>query len=62
MGDITFHPLGAKYIGLEEAAADLWAVFFGSVSFGWLHARKSAILDYDGFASVNPKLSPIRAQ
>jgi hypothetical protein len=29
--------LGGKYIGLEEIAPGVWAVFFGPVSLSWLH-------------------------
>jgi len=49
------HLLGGEYIGLEEVAADVWAVSFGPVSLGWLHTTKLAILDHDGFSSRNPK-------
>ena len=50
------HLLGAEYIGLEEIDHDIWAVYFGPVSLGWLHIRKGAILDHDGSSSRNPKL------
>ena len=39
------HLLGGKYIGLEEIAPGVWAVFFGPVSLGWLHMERGAILD-----------------
>ena len=45
----------AKFIGLEEIAPDVWAVFFGPVSLGWLHIDKGAILDHDGSSSRNPR-------
>ena len=35
------HLLGSEYIGLEEVADDVWAVYFGPVSLGWLHVRKA---------------------
>ncbi len=50
------HLLGGEYIGLEEVAEDVWAVYFGPVSLGWLHVRKRAILAHDGSSSRNPKL------
>ena len=50
------HLLGREYIGLEEIADDVWAVYFGPVSLGWLHIAKGAILDHDGSSSRNPKL------
>ena len=50
------HLLGGDYIGLEEIDHDIWAVYFGPVSLGWLHLRKGAILDHDGSPSRNPKL------
>ena len=50
------HLLGGEYIGLEEVAEDVWAVYFGPVSLGWLHVQKGAILDHDGSSSRNPKL------
>lgn len=50
------HLLGGEYIGLEEVADDIWAVYFGPVSLGWLHVRKGAILDHDGHTSRRPKL------
>ena len=50
------HLLGADYIGLEEIDHDIWAVYFGPVSLGWLHLEKRAILDHDGSSSRNPKL------
>ena len=49
------HLLGGEYIGLEEVADDVWAVYFGPVSLGWLHVRKAAILDHDGSSSRNPR-------
>lgn len=49
------HLLGGEYIGLEEVAPDVWCVYFGPVTLGWLHVRKGAILDRDGLASRNPK-------
>ena len=30
------HLLGGDYIGLEEIDHDVWAVYFGPVSLGWL--------------------------
>jgi putative transposase len=50
------HLLGGKYIGLEQIAPDIWAVFFGPVSLGWLHIDKGAIIDDNGSSSRNPKL------
>ena len=50
------HLLGGDYIGLEEIDHDVWAVYFGPVSLGWLHIDKRAILDHDGSTSRNPKL------
>jgi putative transposase len=50
------HLLGGEYIGLEEIADDIWAVYFGPVSLGWLHVRQGAILDHDGTSSRSPKL------
>jgi putative transposase len=50
------HLLGGDYIGLEEIADGIWAVYFGPVSLGWLHIDKGAILDHDGSSSRNPKL------
>ena len=50
------HLLGREYIGLEEIADGIWAIYFGSVSLGWLHIDKGAILDHDGSSSRNPKL------
>jgi putative transposase len=47
--------LGGEYIGLEEIALDIWAVFFGPVCLGWLHLRNGAILDHDGSSSRNPR-------
>ena len=49
------HLLGGEYIGLEEVADDVWAVYFGPVALGWLHVRKAAILDHDGSSSRNPR-------
>jgi hypothetical protein len=49
------HLLGGDYIGLEEVADDIWAVYFGPVPLGWLHVRQAAILDHDGRSSRNPK-------
>jgi putative transposase len=49
------HLLGGDHIGLEQIADDIWAVYFGLVSLGWLHVRKSAILDHDGCSSRNPR-------
>ena len=49
------HLLGGEYIGLEEIAPGVWAVFFGPVSLGWLHINKGAILDHDGSSSRNPR-------
>ncbi len=50
------HLLGGEWIGLEEIADGVWAVFFGPVSLGWLHIDKGAIIDSDGSSSRNPKL------
>ena len=50
------HLLGREYIGLEEIADGIWVIYFGSVSLGWLHIDKGAILDHDGSSSRNPKL------
>jgi putative transposase len=50
------HLLGGDYIGLEEVADDIWAVYFGPVSLGWLHVREETILDHNGTSSRNPKL------
>jgi putative transposase len=50
------HLLGREYIGLEEIADGIWAIYFGSVSLGWLHIDRGAILDHDGSSSRNPKL------
>ena len=50
------HLLGGEYVGLEEVADDIWAVYFGPVSLGWLHVKKGAILDHDGHTSRRPKL------
>ncbi len=49
------HLLGGEYIGLEEVADDVWAVYFGPVALGWLHVHKAAILDHDGRSSRNPR-------
>lgn len=49
------HLLGGEFIGLEEVAPDVWAVYFGPVTLGWLHVRKGRILDQDGLSSRNPK-------
>ena len=49
------HLLGGDYIGLEQIADDVWAVYFGPVSLGWLHVRNAAILDHDGCSSRNPR-------
>jgi len=49
------HLLGGEYIGLEEVADDIWAVYFGPVALGWLHVRQAAILDHDGSSSRNPR-------
>jgi putative transposase len=49
------HLLGGEYVGLEEIASDVWAVYFGPVTLGWLHVRKGRILDHDGLSSRNPK-------
>ena len=48
------HLLGGEFVGLEQIADDIWAVFFGPVSLGWLHTRRSAILDHDGNAARKP--------
>lgn len=50
------HLLGGEYIALEEVAEDVWAVYFGPVTLGWMHVRKGAIIDHDGSSSRNPRL------
>jgi putative transposase len=50
------HLLGGEYIGLEEVALGVWAVYFGPVFLGWLHIEKGAIIDDDGSRSRNPRL------
>jgi putative transposase len=50
------HLLGGEYIGLEEVAVGVWAVYFGPVFLGWLHIEKGAIIDDDGSRSRNPRL------
>lgn len=47
--------LGGEYVGLEQVADDIWAVYFGLVSLGWLHVRRGAILDHDGTPTYKPK-------
>ena len=49
------HLLAGEYVGLEQVADEIWAVFFGPVSLGWLHTRRSAILDHDGRPTYKPK-------
>jgi transposase InsO family protein len=49
------HLLGREYIGLEQIDNDIWAVYFGPVSLGWLHVREAAVLDHDGRSSRNPR-------
>lgn len=49
------HLLGGELIGLEEVADGVWAVHFGPVALGWLHLRRSVILDHDGSSSRNPR-------
>ena len=49
------HLLGREHIGLEQIDNDIWAVYFGPVSLGWLHVREAAILDHDGHSSRNPR-------
>ena len=49
------HLLGREHIGLEQIDNDIWAVYFGPVSLGWLHVREPAILDHDGHSSRNPR-------
>jgi len=49
------HLLGGDFIGLEEVADDVWAVYFGPVALGWLHVRQLVILDHDGSSSRNPR-------
>ena len=49
------HLLAGEYVGLEQVADDIWALFFGPVSLGWLHTRRSAILDHDGRPTYKPK-------
>lgn len=50
------HLLAGEYIGLEEVAEDVWSVYFGPVSLGYMHVRKGAILSHDGSSSRNPRL------
>ena len=50
------HLLGGEWIGLDEIADGIWAVYFGPVSIGWLHIDKGAIIDLDGSSSRNPRL------
>ena len=50
------HLLGGEWIGLDEIADGIWAVYFGPVSLGWLHIDKGAIIDLDGSSSRNPRL------
>jgi hypothetical protein len=45
---LVSHLLAGEYVGLEQVADDIWAVYFGPVSLGWLHTRRGAILDHDG--------------
>jgi putative transposase len=49
------HILGGEYVGLEEIADDVWAVFFGPMPLGWLHARVGRILDHHGSSSRSPR-------
>jgi transposase InsO family protein len=49
------HLLGGEPAGLEEVYNDVWAVYFGSVTLGWLHVCKGVILDHDGRSSRNPR-------
>ena len=49
------HLLGGEYIGFEEVADDIWTVYFGPVSLGWLHVQKAVILDHHGSSSRNPR-------
>jgi putative transposase len=48
--------LGGLYIGLEEIASGVWAVFFGPLQLGCLHIDKGVIVDHNGSASRNPRL------
>ncbi len=52
---LVSHLLAGEYVGLEQVADDIWAVYFGPVSLGWLHTRRSAILDHDGSPTWKPK-------
>ncbi len=54
------HLFGGEYVGLEEVAADVWAVYFEPVSLGCMHVRKGVIICLDGSSSRNPRLPPIR--
>jgi len=49
------HLLGGEYIGLEEIDNDVWAVYFGPITLGWLHVHKGVILDSDGLSSRSPR-------
>jgi hypothetical protein len=49
------HLLGGEFIGLEEAHNDIWAIYFGHVSLGWLHVHKGVVLDHDGTSSRSPR-------
>ena len=51
---LVSHLLGGEYVGLEQVADDIWAVYFGPVALGWLHTRRSAILDHDGTPICKP--------
>jgi putative transposase len=49
------HLLGGECIGLEEVHNDIWTVYFGPVTLGWLHVLQGVILDHDGLSSRNPR-------
>jgi len=49
------HLLGSEFIGLEEVADDIWAVYFAPLALGWLHVRRGLILDHNGSSSRNPR-------
>jgi len=48
------HLLAGEFVGLEQVADDIWTISFGPVSLGWLHTRRSAILDHDGSPTCKP--------
>jgi hypothetical protein len=49
------HLLGGEPVGLEEVYNDVWAVYFGPVTLGWLHVCRGVILDHNGMSSRNPR-------